>query len=291
MKTDNEFEIFQPQNLSELDSLLTTSDKNYQFIAGGTDLLVQNKKWESYSKIIDLKSVEEISNKIFLEGSYLYIGATNSYSDIINNNLVNEYFPIISAACKQIGSVQIQNRGTIGGNICNASPAGDTLPVLSVLDAELLIGPKENGNFKVISFNSFYTGFKTFCLNKNEYIAYIRIKTPDERPTYWYFRKVGQRYSMAISKVSLALIINLKNNFIVDIKISTGSVKPYIKTEKEIEDILINKELNDIVINLAVEKLKNNISPITDIRSNQKFRKYIVGQLLKEALIKAKDVL
>ncbi len=291
MKTDNEIIILQPRNLIELDSMLLHSDKNFQFIGGGTDLLVQDEKWESYKNIIDLKSVKEISSEIIIKDNYLYIGATKCYSDIINNNFIKEFFPIIISGFRQIGSVQIQNRGTIGGNICNASPAGDSLPILSVLDAELLIGPKEDGKFKIIELNKFYTGFKTFNLSKNEYIAYVRIKIPEEKYSFWYFRKVGQRYSMAISKVSLALVLNFKENIVKDIKISTGSVKPFIKRETEIENFIINKELNYSLINEASEKIKINISPITDIRSKMRFREYLTCQLLKEALINAMNVL
>ena len=291
MKTENNLIVVQPKSLNELDNLLKNTNTSYQFIGGGTDLLVQEKKWETYNSIVDLKSVKEISSDIFIEDEYLYIGAANCYSDIIKNKIVVKHFPILIRSLKQIGSVQIQNRGTLGGNICNASPAGDSLPVLSVLDADLLIGPKNNYKFKVVPFNNFYTGFKTFSLLKNEYIAYIRIKIPIEAYTNWYFRKVGQRFSMAISKVSLAMLLKIENNSIKDIKLSTGSVKPYIKRETEVENYLLNKELVDKVFNEASEIIKRNISPISDIRSIKNFREYLTSQLLKEALFLAKDVL
>ena len=291
MKTENNLIVVQPKSLNELDNLLKNTNTSYQFIGGGTDLLVQEKKWETYNSIVDLKSVKEISSDIFIEDEYLYIGAANCYTDIIKNKIVVKHFPILISSLKQIGSVQIQNRGTLGGNICNASPAGDSLPVLSVLDADLLIGPKNNDKFKVIPFNNFYTGFKTFSLLKNEYIAFIRIKIPTEAYTAWYFRKVGQRFSMAISKVSLAMLLKIENNTIKDIKLSTGSVKPYIKRETEVENYLLNKELVNKVFNEASEIIKKNISPISDIRSIKNFREYLTSQLLKEALFLAKDVL
>ncbi|HPN39742.1 MAG TPA: FAD binding domain-containing protein, partial [Melioribacteraceae bacterium] len=284
MKTDNGIKVIQPKNLTELDEILLNTSTEYQFIAGGTDLLVQNKKWLQYNNIIDLKSITQISEEIFVKDDFVYIGSATSYTDIINNKLIKENFPILISSFKQIGSVQIQNRGTIGGNICNASPAGDSLPVLSVLDADLLIGPKENGSFKEIPLNSFFTDFKKFKLDKNEYIAFIKIKLNKNRNFYSFFRKVGQRYSMAISKVSLALIMELQNSTINFVRISTGSVKPYIKREYDVENYLFGK-INDLdTIEEASKIIKQNILPISDIRSNKLFREYLIGQLLKEAL-------
>ncbi len=107
MKTDNGIKVIQPKNLTELDEILLNTSTEYQFIAGGTDLLVQNKKWLQYNNIIDLKSITQISEEIFVKDDFVYIGSATSYTDIINNKLIKENFPILISSFKQIGSVQI----------------------------------------------------------------------------------------------------------------------------------------------------------------------------------------
>ena len=183
-----------------------------------------------------------------------------------------------------IGSIQIQNRGTLGGNVGNASPAGDSLPVLCALDADVLIGPKVNGQFKKIKFSNYFTGFKTSILKDNEYIAYFSIPLESRNPSKWYFRKVGQRFSMAISKVSLAMLIWVENNTITKVNISTGSVNAVINRASKTEEFLIGKNLTNETIKNAVEIIKTEVKPIKDIRSNVEYRRHIAGELLKEAL-------
>lgn len=286
MKNENNFVVLQPTSIKELDEVLLNNNLKFNFIAGGTDLLVQEKIWKSYKNIIDLSSVKEISDYLEIKDNYLIIGAATTYTQIINFPFIKSNFPIIINSLKQIGSVQIQNRGTLGGNICNASPAGDSLPVLSVLDAELIIGPKRDNNFKVIPFNNFFTDYKKYLLEQNEYIAFIKIPI-NKKFNYQYFRKVGQRYSMAISKASLALIAQIENNSFTEIKIATGSVNPIVKRLEQVESFLRLKNINLENIDEACKIIINCINPINDIRSNVNYRKYVVKQLLYEALIEA----
>ncbi len=286
---NNKFDLCvkQPHNINELDDLLINSKEKFEFVSGCTDLMVQNAKWDTFNNMIDLSSVGEIFNTIKIQDNNIIIGAAVPLTEIINSDIVADNIPILSKCCSMIGSVQIQNRGSLGGNIGNASPAGDSLPSLNALDAELLIGPKINGNFKVVKLADFFTGFKKSILQENQYIAFIQIPITERKPDYWYFRKVGQRYSMAISKVSLSVMIWKNDDVIEDIKISTGSVNAVIKREINTENILRNISLTEELIYKAVEEIKNEVSPITDIRSNNIYRKHITGELLKEALFLA----
>ncbi|MFH0733968.1 MAG: FAD binding domain-containing protein [bacterium] len=276
-----------PKSINELDEIALNSKEKFEFISGCTDLMVQNAKWDTLNNLIDLTSVKEMFSTIKIDGNYIIIGAAVPLTEIINSEIIKNNIPILSKCCSMIGSVQIQNRGTIGGNIGNASPAGDSLPSLNALDAELLIGPKINDSFKVVKLADFFVGFKKSILQENQYIAFIRIPITKNKPDYWYFRKVGQRYSMAISKVSLAMLVWKENNCIKDIRISTGSINAVIKRETNSENLLKNNLLNEEIINQAVEEIKNEVSPITDIRSNNIYRKHIAGELLKEALFLA----
>ncbi len=289
MKNENNYTVLQPTSLKELDEILLNNKLKFDFIAGGTDLLVQEKKWKNCKNIIDLSSIKEISESIIIEDDKLIIGAATTYTQIINFPYIKNNYPIIVNSLKQIGSVQIQNRGTLGGNICNASPAGDSLPVLSVLDAELVIGPQKENKYKIIPFNNFFIDYKRFLLNQNEYLTYIKIPIKNKY-NYQYFRKVGQRYSMAISKASLALVAQIENNTIYEIKIATGSVNPIVKRLEQVENFLINKRLTTQNIEEACKLINNYISPINDIRSNINYRKYVIKQLLTEALIEASNL-
>ncbi len=285
MKNNNEINILQPNNLDELDEILISSETKYDLVSGSTDLLVQEEKWLTYKNIIDLKSVKELSSEIIKTEDSVLIGSAVPFTEIINSELIKTNFPILAKACSMIGSIQIQNRGTLGGNVGNASPAGDSIPVLCALDSNVLIGPKVNGQFRTVKLSEYFTGFKTSVLTENEYIAYFSIPLESRNPSNWYFRKVGQRFSMAISKVSLALLIWLENNIVTKVSISTGSVNAVINRASKTEEFLIGKNLTDETIKAAVEIIKTEVNPIKDIRSNIEYRRHIAGELLKEALV------
>jgi CO/xanthine dehydrogenase FAD-binding subunit len=188
------------------------------------------------------------------------------------------------AALKQIGSAQIQNRATLGGNIANASPAGDSLPVLNVLDAQLLIGPRLNGEFKIASISEVMLGPGETSLKNNRYLAYIFIPFPREENLFWYYRKVGQRAALAISKLSLAILGWFKNGKIEEIRICAGAVSPQVARAFETEKLLVNQILNPPLIEKAKLSLTDEITPITDIRSTKNYRQAICGELLRDAL-------
>jgi len=198
--------------------------------------------------------------------------------------VIRERFPILVEACRQIGSVQIQNRATLGGNIANASPAGDSLPVLSVLGAKLWIGPMLDGRFQECPLENVMIGPGKISLNKNQYIAYVFLPFYKSESFVWAFRKVGQRHALAISKFSLAVIGQLIENVFVDIRISAGSVTPQIRRAQQTEALLLGQILTDRIIEDAGETLKTEISPITDIRSDKDYRRDTCGLILKELL-------
>lgn len=281
--------VFKINSLGELDELLLTEKKHFTFVGGATDLMVNPVRWESSGNFIDLSGVEGLSDRIELSGDSLLIGAAVPFSKIIRSELIRNYFPILADACSQIGSVQIQNRATIGGNIANSSPAGDSMPVLSVLNAELLTGPRENDEFKIKRIDEVMLGPGENSLKGNKYIAYVRIPLPDRQNYFWYFRKVGQRYSMAISKLSLAIKAVKEEDEIRDIAVCAGSVSPQIKRAGKTESQLTGKSLDAELIERAKKVFLEEISPISDIRSTKDYRKEISGEILREALYLLKD--
>lgn len=276
--------VLRPKTLIELDKIIRESKSELTYLAGATDLMVQEERWKTASNLVDLGSIKEISQTQEISESHALIGAALPLSEIISNQVFQEKLPILVQACRWIGSAQIQNRATLGGNIANASPAGDTLPVLSVLDAELWIGPRRHCEFEKLKIDQVMLNPGETSLNDNRYIAFISIPVPREENQFWYFRKVGQRKALAISKVSLAVLGWIENSKIEEIRITTGSVSPQIKRAKRTEAILNDQILSDEIIEKARLSIMEEVTPITDLRSTVVYRRHICGELLREAL-------
>jgi len=277
-------EVYRPKNLSELDKIIRENKTELIYLAGGTDLLVQEKKWQTVDQIVDLTSIKKIHETLEISDSHVLIGSALPLSKIISNHTIQQRLPILVEACQQIGSAQIQNRATLGGNIANASPAGDSLPVLCVLDAEIWVGPRQNAEFQKLRIDQVMLNPGETNLEDNRYIAFVSILIPKAENQFWYFRKVGQRKALAISKVSLAVLGWIKDNKIQKVRISTGSVSPQIKRATQTEAILNNQVLNEHLIENARQSIMKEVNPITDIRSTDEYRRYICGELLREAL-------
>jgi len=276
--------VYRPGTIKQLDTLIHNSRTKLTYVAGATDLMVQSGHWNTASTLVDLGCMAEIMNTIQITESQAIIGAALPLTDIIANSVIQQQFPILIAACRQIGSVQIQNRATLGGNIANASPAGDSLPVLAVLDADIWIGPRRDEQFRKMKIDEVMLNPGETSLKDNRYIAAIAIPFTEPEHRFWYFRKVGQRRALAISKVSLAAIGWIKDSCIEQIRISTGSVSPQITRALKTEQLLTGQKLTEAIIERARESIMHEIAPIADIRSTRKYRKYICGELLREAL-------
>ncbi len=285
---ENEIKFYCPQNINELDQIIKTSKEKLTFVAGTTDLMALEHEWKKINNLVDLNCVKELSQKIEIQSDGILIGAAVPMSGIINHSLIKDKFTILVEALQQVGSEQIQNRATLGGNIINASPAGDSLPVLNVLNAQLWIGPQKNGEFEKIQVSEIMSGPDETTLKTNKYIAYVLFPFPEGENLFWYFRKVGQREALAISKLSLAVLGWFKNGKIENIRISAGAVTAQVKRAIKTESALINKELNEKLIDEARKSLEDEIAPITDIRSNVEYRKQICGELLRDALFQVK---
>ena len=140
--------VYRPKTLNELDKIIRENKTELTYLAGTTDIMVQEEQWNAASNLVDLTAVKEIYQTLEISNHQVLIGAALPLVEIISNQTIQQKLPILVEACRQIGSVQIQNRATLGGNIANASPAGDSLPVLSVLDAEIWIGPRNDSEFE-----------------------------------------------------------------------------------------------------------------------------------------------
>ena len=274
MKT-NEFLI--PSNLNEtLDALEVNPD--CLILAGGTDVIVKELLTR---KTLVINRVKDL-NYIINEEDIIRIGACTTHADIIRNPLTKAYLPLLIAGLKTIGSVQIRNIATLGGNIANSSPVGDSLPPLYVMGSDVtLISSKGERDIPI---NDFITGVGKNILKHGEIIKEIRLakQNPDE---IFFFKKLGPRKGLAISKVSVAFRASLDNNIFTQVKIAMGAVGVTVVTGKQTEDFLINKEFNMTNIEHAARILREEVRPITDIRSEDWYRKEMVGSIMIEELM------
>jgi xanthine dehydrogenase small subunit len=235
-------------------------------LAGATDLYVSlNFGTLPGRQFVDLWRLGAL-RKIEKRDGLLSIGALATYTQIIKSRHVRAHLPMLVEAAKQIGGLQIQNRGTIGGNIANASPAGDSLPVLAAVDAVVVL--RNVVAERRVAFGEFYTGYRASVLQRDELITAVEIPPVDGKQ---WFRKVGTRAAQAISKVVMAAVRARRP------RIALGSVAPTVVRLPRTEDALAGgASIDDAVRVLAAE-----IAPIDDVRSTAEYRRTVAGNLLR----------
>ena len=259
-------QLLEPRSLKEALRMLR-DEAPLVPLAGCTDVYVNlNFGTVLQKRFLNLWGLDEL-RKIQVRGGLLSVGALATYTQIIASSHVHRRAPILAAASREIGGVQIQNRGTLGGNIANGSPAGDSLPVLAALDAVLVLASARG--IRRVPFNSFYTGYRKSVLASDELIASVEI--PETRGRQW-FRKVGTRAAQAISKVVMAAVRNGSP------RIALGSVAPTVVRLPRTEAVLAGGG----PIAEARRALEAEIAPIDDVRSTAEYRRRVSGNLLEK---------
>jgi CO/xanthine dehydrogenase FAD-binding subunit len=209
------------------------------------------------------------------------IGALTTYTDVRRSALLDTEYPMLGRAASETGGVATQNRGTIGGNIANASPAADTPPALLAYDAELELQSTEGS--RRLPYRQFHTGYKKMQLQPGEIIAHVRL--PRREPGWRdYYRKVGPRRAQAISKVCMAASARSDGSVLTDVRIAFGSVAPCVVRCAAVEEALRGRRPDDAVIAEAQQALVKDIAPIDDIRSTAHYRLRVAQNLLGEFL-------
>jgi len=268
---------FSPKTLKEFFEI-KIENPAAKIVAGGTDILVRLKDELDWPMLIDISGIEELKG-ISKESNSVKIGVLSTHTEIENSEELRKYAEVLVQAAFIIGSPQIRNRGTIGGNIANASPAGDTIPPLYVLNAEIELASSAGTRKMLI--NEFFTGPGISVLENGEIVSSINI--PAEENLKGVFLRLGQREALAISKVSLALVKNTKTN---EYRIALGSVAPTVIHATKTEKLLSGNSLNIKLIDEACETICEEAAPIGDIRSEADYRKEMCGVLLRKALKK-----
>ncbi len=278
------FEYYEPKTIEEAVKLLAKYKGEAKILAGGTDLLVAMKQRLVEPKVVvNIKKIKELR---FIEdrGDYLAIGATTRLREIEKNPIVKEKFPALYEAVKAMAGTQIRNMATIGGNLCNASPAADTAPPLIVYEAKVkIVGPRGE---RIVPVEKFFKWVKKTVLEPDELLAEIMI--PYHPPnTGSAFIKIA-RTAMDLAKVNVAVALRVDDNNVIEwIRVALGSVAPTPVRAPSVEKALVGKEFKLETIEETSKLVVNDISPITDIRSTAEYRREVSKVIVRDALIRA----
>jgi CO/xanthine dehydrogenase FAD-binding subunit len=276
-----QYELIAPTTLDAVLQILADSPDHYTPIAGGTELMValgagrlEPKRLVSLWNLEELRYIEDTPDAIV-------IGAGTTFTDIRNHALITEEFPLLTQAASWTGSIANQNRGTIGGNIVNASPAADTPPALLAYDAELTLISTRGA--RTLPYRDFHLSYKKTALAPDELLHSITILR--HFGSYiQYIRKVGTRNAQAISKVAIAALARMNKCLIEDIRIGAASLRETPARLTATEQSLLNQSVTPSTIAAARAAVQTEARPIDDIRSTARYRATVAANLLEEFL-------
>jgi carbon-monoxide dehydrogenase medium subunit len=281
-----DFEYFEPSTLSEAISLLAQYRGKVKVLAGGTDLLIQMKQNNLTPEyLIDIKNISELDYIKYDEEEGLKIGALVTHSSIVNSAIIQEKFDLLMEASQAVGSVQTRNKGTVVGNICNASPSADTPPVLIALDARLkLISTTGERIIKIEDF--FISPFKNILM-ETELVVEIQIPNlpVHHGGSYLWLPKRTAVDETLVGVGVLIAVDDLIHKTCTMARIGLGSVAPTPIRAKMTEEFLKGKRVEDVIFRQAAEIAANEVSP----RSRAEYRREMVRVLVERALVKALD--
>lgn len=211
------------------------------------------------------------------------LGALTTYREIALHPVLRAEFPNLVRSAKATGALAIQNRGTLGGNLANGSPAADTPPSLLAYAAEVELQSVTGARW--VAYADFHTGYKTTLMGPDELLARVRVPRPPVDGDH-YFRKVGTRNAQAIAKVSLAGWVRTEQGRIAELRLGLGSVAPFPLRARQAEAVLTGAALDSLPLAEAQEALQRDIAPIDDLRSSARYRRRVAENLLEEMLRK-----
>jgi CO/xanthine dehydrogenase FAD-binding subunit len=278
-----EFDLIRRANLAETVQLLAEQPGFYKPLAGGTDVMVLLEAGVlKHDKYIDISRLSELHG-ITVSPDFIEIGACETYTDIQAQPVIRAEFPALVQAGFETGGKAIQNRGTLGGNIANASPAADSPPALMAYGASLKLVSRSGARW--VAYDRFHKGYKVMDLRPDELIATVRLpRRKEQSGIVHFYQKAGTRKAQAISKVVFAGVAAVKNGTVQDIACAIGSVAPVTLRCRKVESVVQGKKISAAVIQSATQALLQEISPVDDIRSTRDFRSAVSVNLLQKFL-------
>ena len=275
-----------PKRLSVLQNNLTIgsglNSENKVFLSGGTDLYVQR-----HDAMIDEKSTLLFDrpelNGISKEGEFCRLGASVTVTDLCESEIIQNHYPQFLKYAKLVSSTPIRNMATIAGNFVNASPIGDFTIFFLALNAEISL--TDGSSNRKIMLKDFYKGYKTLDKKEEEYISNIGFWLPGKNDKF-NFEKVSKRTHLDIASVNSAFHMEVNGDFIVSASISAGGVGPVPKFLMQTSAFLSGKKISDKVIAEAIETSQKEISPISDARGSETYKRLLLSRLIKAHFIK-----
>lgn len=278
-----DYDLTAAASLADALELMAKHPGEYRPLAGGTDLMVVlNAGHLPVSRFLDLSRCAELRG-IQETDTALSFGALTTFTEIRDCRSVHQHFPNLVKSARLTGALAIQNRGTLGGNIANASPAADTPPSLLAYGAEVeLISVRGT---RRVAYEAFHRGYKQMDLAPDELLYRIHVPKPAGR-TFHFYRKVGTRQAQAISKICLAAFARIADGAVAELRVGLGSVAPAPARARNAEAVILGRPLGALPIEEARQALLKDISPIDDIRSTAHYRQVVaqnvLGQMLRE---------
>jgi CO/xanthine dehydrogenase FAD-binding subunit len=276
-----DYAIQSPTSLDEALGILAAEPGVWTPLAGGTDLMVlfnagrlQTRRLLDLSRVYELRSLEDGPGSLSL-------GALLTYTELLEQRAVHQCFPNLVKGARATGALAIQNRGTLGGNIVNASPAADTPPSLLAYGAEVELLSLRGSRW--VPYERFHQGYKAMDLAPDELLT--RVQLPKSTGmTYHFYRKVGTRQAQAISKVCLSAFVRIEERRVAEVRVGLGSVAPVPARAYRAEQALLGASLDSLPVEAARLAIQEDISPIDDIRATAHYRRVVTANVLGQML-------
>ena len=281
-----DFEYHSPKTLSDACVLLDELGEEAIVLGGGSDILHKLKNGHLHPEhLVSLKNMTELREARHEEGRGIIIGALVTPDETYRSRLLQKHYLSIPMTSHEMGNPQVRNRGTVGGNICNASPLADLPPILIALNASVKI--VEYAGERVVALEDFITGPGKTLIARDEILKEVII--PDQPTTGSTYMKFGLRKSGALAVVGVAVSVTVEDGVLLDARIVMGAVAPVPLRAKKAEALLRGQTISDSLLEQAADSAAAECTPITDIRGSAEYRREMVRVLTRRALRKAID--
>ncbi len=278
-----EFDYYRARNID--DALEKLSSGNFKIIAGGTDMIVELRKEKKVDfNILDITGLEELKGIYQKENRKIFVGALAVFGKIRGTRLLKEKAPLLCEGVKNAGSVQIRNRGTIGGNVCNASPAADSVPALVAMDARAVILSRTGQ--RTMSVEEFITWPYNNALKDGEILKGVILNPMDTRWGYSFY-KLGRREALAISRMNVAVMLDIEDNVIKEAVISPGSVMPSPQKIKPAQELLAGEKPSEEIFDRAGKSVAEVMIDKSGRRWSTDYKEPVIRAMVKRALTEA----